>query len=299
MLILISDAFDPQLPGKLSVLGEVTEDKNRLAEANIVLARSKTKCTKEYIDCAPHLKLIIRGGVGVDSVDVNYATEKGIIVKNTPKASAVAVAELAFALMLAASNKLIPAHIGMTEGKWLKNEIHRTELYGKTLCLVGLGNIACELALRARAFGMKTVAYRKSGVPSDCADVKSCVKDAFADADYISLHVPLSDETRGIINKESISWMKDGVTIINTARGKCVVEEDLASALESGKVGTYAADVWHTEPPSPDSLLIKAPNVIMTPHIGASSSENLLRVGEEVCQIISSFLKGEFHNEKN
>ena len=293
MLILISDAFDPSLPERLSVFGEVTEDRNRLAEADAVLVRSKTKCTREYIDGAPNLKLIIRGGVGTDNIDTAYALGKGIVVKNTPKASAISVAEVAFALMISVPNQLVTAHVAMTEGRWLKNEIRRTELFGKTLCLVGMGNIAREMALRGRAFGMKTIACRQSGLPSDFAEVRGSLKEAFSEADYISLHVPLTDETRNMINRESISWMKDGVAIINTARGKCVVEEDLAAALESGKVGAYASDVWFSDPPSPDCPLLKAPNVTMTPHIGANSEENLLRISDEVCELIHHFVKGD------
>ena len=292
MVILISDAFDPALPDRLKQFGEVTEDKERLKDAEIVLVRSKTKCTKEFIDSAPKLKLMIRGGVGTDNIDKEHASAKGIIVKNTPKASSIAVAELAFSLMLAVPNRLIESHNSMTEGKWLKNDIKRTELYGKTLCLVGLGNIAAEVALRAKAFGMKTVAYRKSGEPSDYAEVKSSLKDAFAAADYISLHVPLTDETRNMINRDSLAWMKDGVVIINTARGKCIVEEDLKEALEKGKVAYYGTDVWYSDPPDPSCPLLKTRNTIMTPHIGANSKENLLRIGVEVIQIITDYAKG-------
>ena len=167
MLILISDAFDASLADKLSAFGEVTDDKSKLSEANVVLVRSKTKCTKEYIDSAPNLKLIIRGGVGIDNIDKEYAESKGIIVRNTPKASSVAVAELAMALMIASPAHLIDYHNGMKEGKWLKKELKRTELYGKTLCLIGIGHIAQEVATRAAAFGMKVVAYDKFVKSSD------------------------------------------------------------------------------------------------------------------------------------
>jgi len=292
MLILISDAFDPGLPKKLAAFGEVTEDKSRLKEADVVLVRSKTTCTKEYIDGAPKLKLIIRGGVGTDNIDKEYAASKGIIVKNTPKASSIAVAELAFALMISVPNKLVSAHMSMLEGKWLKNDLKRTELLGKTLGLVGLGNIAQELAHRAKAFGMKVAAYEITGMGKEHAELKGSLKELFAESDYISIHVPLTDGTRNMINKESISWMKDGVVIVNTSRGKCVVEEDLVEALKSGKVGSYATDVWYSDPPAEDCPLLKAPNVIMTPHIGASTKENLLRIGDEVCQIIEEFVKG-------
>ncbi|MBU0753997.1 MAG: hydroxyacid dehydrogenase, partial [Planctomycetes bacterium] len=159
MKILVSDAFDASLPGRLKKFGEVTDDKSRVSEVDVVLIRSKTKCTKEYIDGAPNLKLIIRGGVGIDNIDSAYAKEKGIEVRNTPAASSIAVAELAFALMIALPNHLIKAHNGMVKGEWLKKECKRTELYQKTLGCIGLGRIGYETAKRAAAFGMKVIAY--------------------------------------------------------------------------------------------------------------------------------------------
>lgn len=293
MLILIADAFDPSLPKKLSVFGEITDDPSRLKEADVVLVRSKTKCPKEYIDSAPNLKLIIRGGVGIDSIDTKYAASKGIVVRNTPKASSIAVAELAFALMIAVPNRLIEGHEGMKRGEWLKKELKRTELYGKTLCLIGIGNIGAEVAKRAKAFGMNVVAYDKYAQSSEFASMKPSLEEAVTDADYISLHIPLTDETRNIINKALINKMKDGAVIVNTARGKHVVAEDVVEALESGKLGAYATDVWPSDPPPSDYPILKAPRVVMEPHIGASSKENLLRIGEEVYAIIEEFKKGE------
>lgn len=290
MKILLSDAFDPSLPDRLKKFGEVTDDKSQLAEVDVVLVRSKTKCTREYIDSAPNLKLIIRGGVGLDNVDLDYAKEKGITVHNTPAASSVAVAELAFAHMLAVPNRLIEGHNTMSEGRWEKKELKRTELMGKTLGLIGIGRIATELAKRAKAFGMKVIAYDKYVDQSDVAELKS-FDEVLAQADYLSLHTPLTDETRGMINKETIAKMKDGVVIINTGRGKCVEEEDVAEALKSGKIKTYANDVWYSDPPPPESPLLSAPNVQMTPHLGASSKENLLRIGDIIVDIIEDFQK--------
>lgn len=286
MLILISDAFDPSLPGRLEKFGEVTEDKGRLPEADVVLIRSKTKCTKEYIDSAPNLKLIIRGGVGLDNVDRPYAGDKGINVYNTASASAIAVAELTMALMLAVPNNVVPGHVSMSEGRWLKKELKRTELYKKTLGLIGVGNIGTEVARRAAAFGMEVVAFDPAYQEHEVASMVGSVDEIYRCADYISLHVPLIDATRGMINASSIDKMKDGVIIVNTARGKCVREEDMARALESGKVRAYATDVWTSDPPPEDSPILKAPNVIMTPHIGASSKENLLRIGDVIIEIL-------------
>jgi len=292
MLILISDAFDPLLPGKLKRFGEVTEDKNRLAEAEVVLVRSKTKCTREYIDSAPKLKLIIRGGVGTDNIDKKYAGEKAIQVNNTPRASAIAVSELTFALMLAVPNRLIEGHNSMMQVKWIKKELKRTELYGKTLCLVGAGNIATEVARRAAAFGMKVFAYDKYVQKSEYAEMKQNISELTAVADYLSLHVPLTDETRGMINSTVIDKMKEGAVLINTCRGGCINAEDVAAALRLGKLRAYVTDVWPTDPPPDDYPILKAPNVIATPHIGASSRENLLRIGQEVESIIEEFVKG-------
>ncbi len=288
MKILISDAFDPTLAGKLAAFGEVTEDKERLPEVDVVLVRSKTKCDRAYIDRAQHLRLIVRGGVGLDNIDVDYARSKGVKVYNTASASAVAVAELAFALMIAVPTRLIDGHEGMRQGKWLKKELKRTELLGKTLGLVGAGNIGTELARRALAFGMRVVAYDPLLKSHDLAELVP-MERLFTESDYLSVHVPLTDETRGMINRETIASMKDGVVLVNTARGKCVVEEDLVAALRSGKVRAYATDVFYSDPPDPTSPLLEAPNVIMTPHLGASSAENMLRIGDVVIQILEDF----------
>ena len=159
MKILISDAFDASLADKLSRFGEVTDDKSQLPDADVVLVRSKTKCTKEYIDGAPNLKLIIRGGVGIDNIDTDYAKTKGIQVNNTPAASSIAVGELAMSLIAAIPNRVLEGHLTMTQGRWAKKELKRTELYGKTLGLIGAGRIAMEVAKRAQAFGMEVIAY--------------------------------------------------------------------------------------------------------------------------------------------
>jgi D-3-phosphoglycerate dehydrogenase / 2-oxoglutarate reductase len=292
MLILISDAFDPGLPDRLAKFGEVTSDKGRLAEADVVLIRSKTKATREYIDGAPRMKLIIRGGVGTDNIDKPYAAEKGIVVRNTPKASSIAVGELAFALMLSVPNHIVRGHAGLVDGKWLKKELKRTELYGKTLCLIGIGNIAQVVASRAKAFGMTVQAYDPYVESSPAAQMKPTLSEALAGADYVSLHTPLTDETAGMINADTIGQMKDGVVVINTGRGKCVDAEDMVAALGSGKVGAYATDVWPSDPPPPNYPILKAPNVVMLPHLGASSKENLLRIGDEVEAIISELKEG-------
>lgn len=287
MMILLADAFAPDLPKRLAAFGEVVSDLSRLAEAEILIVRSKTKVNAAMMDAAPRLKYIIRGGVGVDTIDVDYAKARKIQVDNTPEASSLAVAELAFALMLAMPNNLTEADASMKQGKWLKKELERTELYGKTLGLVGIGRIAREVAYRAKAFGMKVIAYDKYVQTSDAAEMVG-LDDLYSKADYISLHTPLTDETRGMICAQSIAKMKKGARLINTCRGPVAVEADVAAALTSGQLGGYATDVYDKEPPE-GSPLLSAPKVILTPHLGASTEENLLRLGDSIESRVRSY----------
>ncbi len=286
MKILLCDAFDESLPGRLAPFGEALTDPKRLPEADVVLVRSKTKVTRDFLKDARNLKMVIRGGVGLDNVDIEACREKGIDVRNTPRASSVAVAELTMALMLAVPNRLVEGHVGLKEGKWLKKELKRSELYQKTLGLLGAGLIGTEVARRAQAFGMRVIAYDHYIPNHALAELVDSDEELYAASDYISIHVPLTAETKGMVNRQAISRMKDGVVIVNTARGKVVVEEDLAEALKSGKVRAYATDVFLSDPPDPKSPLLSAPNVVMTPHLGGSSRENLLRIGDNVIEIL-------------
>jgi len=291
MLILISDAFDASLEGKLAAFGEVTTDKSRAAEADVILVRAKTICNKEYIDGAKNCKLIIRGGVGIDNIDKPYAESKGIIVRNTPRASSIAVAELTFALMLSAPNHITTYDNGMKNGQWLKN-IKRTELYGKTLGLLGIGNIATKVAERAKAFGMKVVAYDKYVSKSDAAELVPTIEDAVINSDYISIHMPLTDETRDMFNADLFAKLNRKPVIVNAARGAIVNAEDMVKALDEGQVSWYCADVYPSDPPAEDYPLLKSDKVTLTPHVGANSVENLLRIGDEIVETIKS-LKAE------
>lgn len=288
MKILIADAFDAKLPERLAPFGPVSSDMATLGEAEVLLIRSKTKVTAEMLEQAPNLKLVIRGGVGMDNVDKKACAAKGVKATNTPKASSVSVAEMAMAFMVAIPARLIEAHMGMVEGKFLKNELKRTELFKKTLGLIGAGAIATEVAKRAQAFGMEVIAFDPFLKEHPIAKLVS-LEELAAKADVISMHTPLTDETKGMINAALIGKMKDGVIIINTGRGKCVVEQDLAEALKSGKVRAYGTDVWPSDPPPADCVLLNAPNVFMAPHLGASSKENLGRIGDEVVAILTEF----------
>jgi D-3-phosphoglycerate dehydrogenase len=289
MVILLADAFASDLPGRLAAFGEVTSDLGRVAEAEVIIVRSKTKVDRTMIDKAPKLKYIIRGGVGVDTIDVEYAKSKGIAVDNTPEASSLAVAELAFALMISLPCHIAEADASMKAGKWLKKEMERTELYGKTLGLVGLGRIARELAARASAFGMKVIAYDKYVEKSDSATLVS-LDELFSKSDYISLHTPLTDETKGMINAASIAKMKKSAYLVNTCRGKVVVEEDIVAALREGRLAGYATDVYYSDPPEA-SPLVSAPHAVLTPHLGASTEENLIRLGDCIVDRMRKYAK--------
>jgi len=288
MHILIADVFDAKLPERLAAFGTVSSDMATLAQANVILVRSKTKVTPELLAQAPALKLVIRGGVGMDNVDKKACAEKGVKAVNTPRASSVAVAEMAMAFMVAIPARLIEAHVSMKEGKFLKNELKRTELFKKTLGLIGAGAIASEVAKRAQAFGMEILAFDPFLKEHPIAKLVS-LEELAAKADVISMHTPLTDETRGMVNAALIGQMKDGIIIINTGRGKCVEEADLVAALQTGKVRAYGTDVWPSDPPPSDCPLLSAPNVFMAPHIGASSKENLGRIGDEVVLILTDF----------
>ena len=290
MLILISDAFHPSLPGILSKYGEATNDKSRLAEAEIVLVRSKTKVTREYIDSAPKLKMVLRGGVGLDNIDREYAGQKGIIVQNTAEASTTAVAELTFALMIALANEIPKADRSMHEGKWLKKELKRVELYGKTLGILGLGRIGLALAARARAFQMRVLGWHPDVNFTDFAEIRSTMKEVLNESDFVSLHMPLLEGTKGIINKQTLGEFKDGAYLINSGRGKLCIEEDIVEALKSGKLAGFATDVWYSDPPE-NSPLFEAPNCIFCPHVGASTTENMLRIGMIIERLIREYVE--------
>ena len=291
MLILIADAFDKSLPGKLAVFGEVTDDISRLPEADVVLIRSKTKATKEYIDSAKNCKLIIRGGVGMDNIDLPYAKEKGIIATNTPKSSAPAVAEMAFALMLSTASKVCFYDRTMKAGEWAK-KTKRSELGGKTLALLGLGNIAKRVAVLANAFGMKVQAYDKYVTESDLAELKATPEEVVKDADYISMHLPYTPETDKMVNEDLINKMEKKPVIINTGRGKCVDEAAVAAALKDGRLSWFCTDVYSSEPPCvTENPLFGCENVTFSPHVGANSNENLLRIGQEVYDTIEKLMK--------
>jgi D-3-phosphoglycerate dehydrogenase len=257
---------------------------------NIAIVRSATKFRKPAIDAAASMKLIVRGGVGLDNIDVGYAESKGIAVRNTPAAATISVAELALAMMFTMARKLAQSSASMKEGKWEKKAFEGTELYGKTLGIVGIGRIGSALAERATCLGMTVLAYDCRAVPD--TDCYTCLTfdEIIRRGDFLSLHTPLTPETKNIINAECIAKMKDGVYIVNAARGGTIDEDALLDALKSGKVAGAALDVFAEEPTQKLELL-QHPNVIASPHVGAQTAEGQARVGGEVASIVIDFAK--------
>jgi D-3-phosphoglycerate dehydrogenase len=292
MKVLIADKFNEQLPKDLAKAGhQVTTNVAELADADVLVVRSKTKATAEYLAPAKKLRLVIRGGVGVDNIDVKYCGGKGIIVKNTPEASSVAVAELAVGLMLAFARNLPQAHASTHKGGWEKSAFEGTELMGKTLGLVGAGRIAQEVARRCAAFGMKTIAYEILGTAPEPIKLVGSLDELFKQSDYLSLHVPATPQTEKMINAAALAKMKPTAVIINTARGKCVDEAALAEALKAGKIRGAALDVYAKEPPE-GSPLVGCPRLVMTPHLGASTDENLTRIAVRIGELVGELAAG-------
>jgi len=301
MRILVTDGMDKSAMAALREKGhEVVEQfyepeelGKALRDFDAVVVRSKTKVRANHIDEAKggKLKLIIRGGVGVDNIDVKYAEANGITVKNTPKASSQSVAELALGHMFACARFISVAGHTMREGKWEKKAYGKGyELQGKTLGIVGFGRIGQHLGVMAKAIGMKVVAFdifHIPGIEEQLGIPYVEMDELLAQSDFISVHAPAVDGG-ALINAENIAKMKDGVTIINTSRGTNVDEAALLAALESGKVRAAGLDVW-AEEPSQNSALFNHPNVSCTPHIGAATGEAQKRIGTEIVSIIENF----------
>ncbi|MEO5898269.1 MAG: phosphoglycerate dehydrogenase [Vicinamibacterales bacterium] len=264
-----------------------------LAEADALIVRSATTVNRDLIAAAPRLRVIARAGTGVDNVDVEAATERGILVMNAPGANSVSVAELAMALMLTLSRGIAGADAAMKKGVWDKKRLVGAELRGKTLGIIGLGRIGQEVSTRARAFGMKLVAHDPFISEQVAASLEIellSVDELCAAADYITLHVPATPETRHLISKERLARCKAGVRIVNTARGELIDEEALADAIEAGAVAGAGLDVFQNEPPG-QTRLISMRQVVATPHIAASTTEAQELVGIETAAAVRDFLQ--------
>lgn len=274
--------------------GRSAEDLGRdLAGADALVVRSATKVTAAVMAAAPRLRAIARAGTGVDNVDVKAATARGIVVMNAPGANSISVAELAVALMLALSRSIPAADAFMKQGVWEKRNLTGGELRGKTLGIVGLGRIGQEVGGRARAFGMTLVAHDpfiSEQVASTLGIELLSLDDLCAAADYITLHLPSTPETRHLFNAERLARCKAGVRIVNTARGELIDEKALADAIEARQVAGAGIDVFEKEPPA-DWRLAKLPQVIATPHIAASTVEAQEQVGIETAIALRDFLR--------
>lgn len=254
-----------------------------------MVVRSRTKVRQPLIDACPNLKVIVRGGAGLDTIDHEYAKSKGIAVMNTPLANSASVAELTIGYMLMLARSLYQAVASIKTEKWDKKSFIGDEIGGKTLGLIGIGNIGRETAKRAIVMGMTVIAYDPYVKEADGITLVT-LDELLAQSDYISLHLPKTAESTGMIGAEQFAKMKNGVRIVNCARGGIVDENALYDALTSGKVAGAALDVFAEEPPT-DWKLMKLDNVIASPHIGASTKEAQARVGAEVAEKLIAFAK--------
>lgn len=292
--LLLKAGFE--LTQKTLTAGELLEV---IGEFDAIIVRSATKVTKAVIDAGKNLKVVARGGVGMDNIDVEYAKMKGITVLNTPKASSVSVAELTIAHLLSLGRFLPMSNITMRDKQWPKKEFSKgIEITGKTLGIIGLGNIGSEVAKRAIGLMMNVVAYDPF-VKSTTLNVKLVSKEELLKvSDYITLHVPFEKAKGAVIAKAEFDKMKDGVILINCARGGVVVEKDLLDALNSNKVHYAGLDVFEHEPPTPEEFeLIAHPRVSVSPHIGASTLEAQDRVGIEIAQRVVAALEERINDE--
>ncbi len=295
--LLICDPVDAAAIDEMRTAGitvDVHDDITPAALAEIIggydgiVVRSRTKVDADLIDRGTSLKVIIRGGVGLDTIDVVYAQSKGISVQNTPAANSNAVVELVLGMMLSLAHHIDRADTGMKAGKWEKKALAGTEIEGKTLGIVGYGRIGQMLGEKARALGMTVLAYDPFVEHPDTVPLDTLLTHA----DYISVHVPLSKETTDLLDASTFAKMKDGVFLVQASRGGTVNEAALYEALVSGKVAGAGIDVFSEEPPKSEALakLVALPQVIATPHIGAATEEALRRVSGEIVKLAKAAL---------
>lgn len=299
MRILVTDGMDAGSVAALREMGhEVVEQFYAPEELGAALqnfdacvVRSKTKVRQNHIDEAlkGKLKLIIRGGVGVDNIDVAYAESKGIVVRNTPAASSASVAELALGHMFSLARYIGISNVTMRQGQWNKKQYEGTEIGGKTLGLIGFGRIAQELAKRAAALGMQVVYTQRRGENPDYPQYKYLpLEELLQVSDYISIHIPMPADKKPVLGEKELALLKPTAFVINTARGGVVDENALIEALDAGKLAGAAIDVY-IEEPSKNETLYTHPRISVTPHIGGATKEAQARIGGEIVSIIESF----------
>lgn len=263
-----------------------------VADVDGIVVRSATTIDRELMQKATRLKVVGRAGVGVDNVDIDAATERGVLVMNSPGGSTTTTAEHAIAMLFALARSIPQAYLALKKGKWEKSKFKGTEITGKTLGVVGLGRIGSEVARKCQAMGMNVIAYDpflNADTPLSSGFPLVKLEDVWARADFITFHVPLTGETRDLVNEKTLARMKPGVRLINCARGGIINEADLEAALKSGKVAGAALDVFTTEP-NTSTPLLEADNFIATPHLGASTVEAQRKVSEDICRQVSDFL---------
>lgn len=311
--VLISDNVDKravallqQSPDvRVTFEGDMPRDKviTTLGDVDALVIRSATKADAALLAHAPNLKAIARAGVGVDNVDLDFATDKGIVVMNTPDGNTISTAEFTFGLMLSLARHIPQSHGSLASGKWDRKSFTGVELRGKTLGIVGFGRIGRQVAKRANAFDMNVIAYDPFVLPELAADLDVSMVNMdtlFAQSDFITLHTTVTDESRYMINAAAIAKMKKGVRIINAARGVLIHDADLAEAIKSGQVGGAALDVYEPEPPTAENPLIGLSGVIHTPHLAASTSDAQNNVALDAAQLIlDALLQGKYANVCN
>ncbi len=299
MHILVTDGMNKSAIEMLRLQGHTVVEQyfepEALGEAlqafDCVVVRSKTKVRAQHIDQAVKgkLKLVIRGGVGVDNIDVAYAESKGVAVRNTPCASSAAVAELALGHMFCLARFIGDANVTMRQGQWNKKHYEGMEIGGKTLGLIGFGRIAQELAKRAQALGMQVVYTRRSGADENFPQYTYLPLEKLLQvSDFVSLHIPMPADKQPVLGEKELSLMKPTAFLINTARGGVVEEDALLNALNEGKIAGAALDVF-AEEPTANTALCNHPKVSVTPHIGGQTAEAQGRIGDEIVSIITEF----------
>lgn len=267
-----------------------------VAGAHALIVRSATQVTDEVLAAGPDLEVVGRAGIGLDNVDVEAATRRGVMVVNAPQSNILSAAEHTVALMLAQARNVPQAHAALVAGKWERSKWEGVELHGKTLGVVGLGRIGALVAQRALAFGMRLVAYDPYVAPERARQMGvelMSLEELMAEADFVSIHLPKTSETAGLIDADVLAKAKPGIRIVNAARGGILDEEALAEALRSGQVGGAALDVFSTEPCT-DSPLFSLPNVVVTPHLGASTHEAQDKAGVTIAEQVNLALSGDF-----
>ena len=275
-----------------------------IPEFHALVVRSQTKVTAPVLQAGTHLRVVGRAGVGVDNVDIETATRRGVIVMNTPGGNTISTAEHAFSLLLSVARKIPQAHANLQSGQWDRKQFEGAELYNKTLGIIGMGRIGSELSRRAIAFGMRVLAYdpylSTSRARSLQVELIEELDELLPLADFLTLHTPLTSETHHLLNATRLTKTKRGVRLINCARGGLIDEDALCAALTSGQVAGAALDVFESEPLPPDSPLRGIPNLILTPHLGASTVEAQESVGIEIAQAIrAALLEGTIRNAIN